>query len=225
MLSEISEVQIILRVLVGAALGAAVGLERERQDQPAGLRTHMILVIGATLAMVLSVNLGFLYARPGTPADPARLAAQVISGIGFLGAGAILRYGLTVKGLTTATSLWTMAIVGMTVGAGYYLIGVFATALMLIVLTLLNMLENRFVRTSVSRFITIETNYHKGVVKDIRKIVQDFSDDLASFNIQKHVKDKRLRIQIVARISRDQTLEDLVDALSDIEGVRHLKVE
>lgn len=225
MLSEISEVQIILRVLVGAALGAAVGLERERQDQPAGLRTHMILVIGATLAMVLSVNLGFLYARPGTPADPARLAAQVISGIGFLGAGAILRYGLTVKGLTTATSLWTMAIVGMTVGAGYYLIGVFATALMLIVLTLLNMIENRFVRTSVSRFITIETNYHKGVVKDIRKIVQDFSDDLASFNIQKHVKDKRLRIQIVARISRDQTLENLVDALSDIDGVRSLKVE
>ena len=225
MLSEISEVQIILRVLVGAALGAAVGFERERQDQPAGLRTHMILVIGATLAMVLSVNLGFLYARPGTPADPARLAAQVISGIGFLGAGAILRYGFTVKGLTTATSLWTMAIVGMTVGAGYYLIGVFATALMLVVLALLNILENKFVRTTVSRFITIETDYHKGVVKDIRSIVQNFSDELASFTIQKHIKNKRLRLQIVARISRDQTLEDLVDALSDIEGVRNLKVE
>lgn len=225
MLSEISEVQIILRVLVGAVLGAAVGFERERQDQPAGLRTHMILVIGATLAMVLSVNLGFLYARPGTPADPARLAAQVISGIGFLGAGAILRYGFTVKGLTTATSLWTMAIVGMTVGAGYYLIGVFTTALMLVVLALLNTIENRFVRTTVSRFITIETDYHKGTVKDIRKIVQDFADELASFTIQKHIKNKRLRIQIVARISRDQTLEDLVDALSDIEGVRNLKVE
>ena len=75
----ISETQIIIRVLVGAVLGAAVGLEREKQDQPAGLRTHMILVIGATLAMVLSVNLGYLFARPGTPADPARLAAQVIS--------------------------------------------------------------------------------------------------------------------------------------------------
>ena len=142
----ISEVQILLRVLVGAILGSLVGFERERQDQPAGLRTHMILVIGATLAMVLSVNLGYLFARPGTPADPARLAAQVISGIGFLGAGAILRYGFTVKGLTTATSLWTMAIVGMTVGAGYYLIGVVTTALMLIVLALLNVLEKRYVR-------------------------------------------------------------------------------
>lgn len=221
----ISEVQILLRVLVAAILGAMVGYERERQDQPAGLRTHMILVIGATLAMVLSVNLGYLFARPGTPADPARLAAQVISGIGFLGAGAILRYGFTVKGLTTATSLWTMAIVGMAVGAGYYLIGVVTTALMLVVLTLLNVLEKRFVRTSVSRYISIDANFHKGLVKSIRQIVEKFSDSLTSFTIQKHVKDKRLRIQIVARISRDQTLEELIESLSDIEGVRNLKVE
>jgi len=221
----ISEVQIILRVLVGAVLGAVVGFERERQDQPAGLRTHMILVIGATLAMVLSVNLGYLYARPGTPADPARLAAQVISGIGFLGAGAILRYGFTVKGLTTATSLWTMAIVGMAVGAGYYLIGVVTTALMLVVLAVLNIIENRFVRTSVSRFISIEASYRKGVVKSVRHIVQEFSDSLSSFTIQKQVKNKRIRMQVVARVPRDQTLEELIEALSDVDGVRNLKVE
>ncbi len=221
----ISETEIILRVLVGAALGAVIGLERERSDQPAGLRTHMILVIGATLAMVLSVNLGYLYAREGTPADPARLAAQVISGIGFLGAGAILRSGFTVKGLTTATSLWTMAIVGLTVGAGYYLIGVITTALMLIVLTLLNLLEKRYVRTSVSRFIQIEADYHKGVVKSVRKIIAKFSDDLISFTIQKHIKSKRLRIQAVMRVSRDQNLEELIENISDIDGVRNLKVE
>jgi putative Mg2+ transporter-C (MgtC) family protein len=221
----ISETQIILRILLGAALGAVIGYERERDNQPAGLRTHMILVIGATLAMVLSVNLGYLFARPGTPADPARLAAQVISGIGFLGAGAILRYGFNVKGLTTATSLWTMAIVGMAVGAGYYLIGVVTTALMLVVLGLLNIIENRFVRTSVSRYITIQADFHKGLVKEIRSFVNEFSDELSSFTIQKNVKSKRLRIQIVARISRDQSLEELVDELSDIDGVRSLKVE
>lgn len=221
----ISEVQIILRILLGALLGAVIGFERERDNQPAGLRTHMILVVGATLAMVLSINLGYLYARPGTPADPARLAAQVISGIGFLGAGAILRYGYNVKGLTTATSLWTMAIVGMAVGAGYYLIGVVTTAIMLVVLGLLNIIENRWVRTSVSRFISIQASYNKGVVKNIRQLVNEFSDDLVSFNIQKHVKDKRIRIQVVAHISRDQDLEELVDAISDIDGVRNLKVE
>jgi putative Mg2+ transporter-C (MgtC) family protein len=168
---------------------------------------------------------GYLYARPGSDYDPARLAAQVISGIGFLGAGAILRYGMSVKGLTTATSLWTMAIVGMTVGAGYYLIGVFTTILMLVVLSLVNVIENRFLRKSVARFILIEADYHKGVVKSIRKTVQKFSDSLVSFTIQKHIKNKRLRIQVVARISRDQALEELIEMVSDIEGVRNLKVE
>ena len=221
----ISEVEIILRVLLGAVLGAVIGFERERDNQPAGLRTHMILVIGATLAIVLSVNLGYLFARPGTPADPARLAAQVISGIGFLGAGAILRYGFNVKGLTTATSLWTMAIVGMAVGAGYYLIGIVTTALMLVVLGLLNIIENRFVRTSVTRFITIQASYQQGVVKEIREDVHEFADELVSFSIQKHVKNNRIRIQIVARISRDQELEELVEAISDVKGVRNMKVE
>ena len=221
----VEQYEIILRVLVGAALGAVIGFERERNDQPAGLRTHMILVIGSTLAMVLSVNLGHLYARIGSDFDPARLAAQVISGIGFLGAGAILRYGYTVKGLTTATSLWTMAIVGLAVGAGYYLIGVVTTGLMLIVLTLLNILEKRFVRTVVSRYIQIEADYQKGLVKAIRKNVKKCSENIVSFTIQKHVKNKRLRIQVVARISRDQTLEELIETLSDIDGVRNLKVE
>ncbi|MGI6740850.1 MAG: MgtC/SapB family protein [Brevefilum sp.] len=221
----ISELQIALRVLVSAVLGAIVGLERERSDQPAGLRTNMVLVIGATLAMVLSINLGYLYAKPGTSADPARLAAQVISGIGFLGAGAILRFGYNVKGLTTASSLWTMAIVGMTVGAGYYLIGVFATVLMLIVLALLNVIEKRFLRTSIARYISIEVNFRKGVVKTVRHIVEEFAVSISNFTIQKHVKDERLRIQVVAVIDRDQQLEDLIETLSDVDGVRSLRVD
>ncbi len=113
-----------------------------------------------------------------------------------------------------------MAIVGLAVGAGYYLVGVITTALMLLVLGLLNVIENRFVRTSVSRYISLQADYRKGVVKEIRLLVNEFSDTLLSFTIQKHVKNKRIRIQIVARIHRDQTLEELVDGLSDIEGVR-----
>lgn len=221
----ISELQILLRVLVGAVLGAAVGLEREQHDQPAGLRTHMILVIGATLAMVLSVNLGFLFARPGTPADPARLAAQVISGIGFLGAGAILRYGFNVKGLTTATSMWTMAIVGMTVGAGYYMVAVVTTLIILIVLALLDIVEKRFLKVSASRYISVEAEFKKGVVKSVRYIVKEFSDQVVSYTLQKSVKNKRIRIQVVARIPHDEKLENLVESISDIDGVRNIKVE
>ncbi len=221
----IPDLQILLRVLVGAVLGAVVGFERETHDQPAGLRTHMILVIGATLAMILSVNLGYLFARPGTPADPARLAAQVISGIGFLGAGAILRYGFNVKGLTTATSMWTMAIVGMTVGAGYYLVAVVTTLMILIVLALLDIIEKRFLKVSASRYISVEADFKKGLVKSVRYIVKEFSDHVVSYTLQKSVKNKRIRIHVVARIRHDQKLENLVEAISDIDGVRNIKVE
>ena len=102
------------------------------------------------------------------------------------------------------TELPTMAIVGLAVGAGYYLVGVITTALMLLVLGLLNVIENRFVRTSVSRYISLQADYRKGVVKEIRLLVNEFSDTLLSFTIQKHLKNKRIRIQIVARIHRDQ---------------------
>ena len=221
----ISERDIIIRILVGALLGAAVGLERELNDQPAGLRTHIILVMGATLAMVLSVNLGHLFARPGLPADPARLAAQVISGIGFLGAGAILRFGYNVKGLTTATSLWTMAIVGMAVGAGYYLVGLITTSIMLIVLVFLHIFKDRFVRAAATRYLTLEIDYSKGVVRSTRKIINNLSDSVSSFTIQRSVKNKRVRIQAVARFARDQKLENPIDTISEVEGVRNIKIE
>lgn len=221
----VSQIQIILRLLVGAVLGAAVGFERERHDQPAGLRTHMILVIGATLAMILSVNLSHIYSLEGAYFDPARLAAQVISGIGFLGAGAILRYGYTVRGLTTATSLWTMAIVGLTVGAGYYLVGVLATLLMLFTLSLVNIIANRFVRIEVSHHILIEADYRKDLVKTIKKTIKKTSNNLVSFKMQKNVTNTRLRVQVVMRMSSDESLDELIDQLFDLDGVRNIKVE
>lgn len=217
----ISELEIILRLLVAAVLGAAVGFERERDNQPAGLRTHMILVIGATLAMALSINLSEM----GERGDPARLAAQVVSGIGFLGAGAILRYGFNVKGLTTATTLWSMAIVGLAVGYGYYLIGIATTALMLITLTILNALEKKFVRTSVIRYITIQASDHPGLIKSVRKIITKMADKTLSFSVQKNLKSKRIRIQVAAHVSKGEKLEDLTETISNIEGVRGIKIE
>ena len=113
----IPDYQIILRLLLAAGLGALVGLERELRGQFAGLRTYIILVTGAALSMTVSINLAIQFHPLAPNGDPARLAAQVVSGIGFLGAGAILRFGSHVKGLTTATSLWSMAMVGLAVEA------------------------------------------------------------------------------------------------------------
>ncbi len=145
----IPEYEIILRLGIAAVLGAVVGYERERHNQPAGLRTHMILVVGSALAMTLSINLAMQF-RPDVPnGDPARLAAQVLSGIGFLGAGAILRLGTNVRGLTTATSLWSMAVVGLSVGAGYYLVALAATALLILALSALDVVEKHLIHSTI----------------------------------------------------------------------------
>jgi putative Mg2+ transporter-C (MgtC) family protein len=180
----------------------------------------MILVIGSALAMCLSINLAAM-----GDGDPARLAAQVISGIGFLGAGAILRYGFNVKGLTTATTLWSMAIVGLAVGYGYYLIGVVTTVLMLLTLTLINILEKKFIRTSVPRAFVIQAMDRPGIVKDIRKVISRLSEKIITFTIQKNIKSKRLRISIAAHVKVGEKMENLTEAISAIEGVRALKIE
>lgn len=125
------EVEMVLRLLLAAALGAIIGYQRERAGKPAGLRTHVLICIGAALFTVASLY-GF-----GATADPARVAAGIVAGIGFLGAGAIIhREGGLVAGLTTAATIWAVAAVGLAAGAGLYLVSAVTTILILIVLLL-----------------------------------------------------------------------------------------
>ena len=210
---------IILRIGLSLVLGGIIGFERERDSQPAGLRTHMILVVGACLAMILSVNIAF---KAGT--DPTRLAAQVVSGIGFLGAGAILRSGFNVKGLTTATTMWTMAIVGLAVGAGYYAVSAITTAVLMIVLSLLDVFEKRFVRINIIRNLVIDVHERKGVLREVRKTMTQIADQIIDFSVKKSVKSKHLRIEVAARFNRSDKVEDLVEQISDIEGIRSIKI-
>lgn len=126
------EWQVVLRLVVAAVLGAAIGFEREVHEHPAGTRTHLLVALGATIFTILSIY-GFV-GIPGagtTQPDPTRIAAQIVTGIGFLGAGAIIHYGTLVRGLTTAASLWATAAIGLAVGAGDYLIGIVGTAIVL----------------------------------------------------------------------------------------------
>lgn len=133
------------RLLLAAAVGAVVGLEREIHGHPAGMRTHLLVALGSALFTVLSAH-GFGAGGPGAPVDPTRIAAQVVTGIGFLGAGAILKEGATIKGLTTAASLWATAALGMAAGAGAHLLGAVATAIVLFSLWPLHWVEERIVR-------------------------------------------------------------------------------
>jgi putative Mg2+ transporter-C (MgtC) family protein len=131
---------IALRLFAAAFLGGVVGIERERRRRAAGLRTHILVSIGSALVMITSEFI-FRQYQGMTNLDPARLGAQVISGIGFLGAGTIIKQGVNVKGLTTAASLWVVACIGLAAGAGYYISAVIAAAIVYITLVLLNKFE------------------------------------------------------------------------------------
>lgn len=211
---------VLLRLGLALLLGGVVGFERERDSQPAGLRTHMILVLGACLAAIISEEMG---ARFGS--DPTRLAAQVISGIGFLGAGAILRFGFNIKGLTTATTLWTMAIVGLAVGFGYYLLGALTTVFMIIILTIMNVIEKKFVRINLIRNIVVDVDYQDGIIRTVRKAISNIAEKVVSFSVRKSVRSSRLRLTIVAQFRRSESVEDLVELLSKIEGLRSIKID
>lgn len=141
------QLDLSVRIIVAAALGLAVGFEREIHGHPAGLRTHMLVAAGSGLFTVLSAY-GFEGVARGVantaPIDPTRIAAQIVSGIGFLGAGAILKDGVVIRGLTTAASLWATSAVGMAAGAGEYLIAGVATATILVSLWPINALAERF---------------------------------------------------------------------------------
>jgi putative Mg2+ transporter-C (MgtC) family protein len=135
------QLDIALRLVIASALGAAVGLEREIHSHPAGMRTHLLVALGSALFTVLSI-VGFPPAE-GAPLDPSRVAAQVVSGIGFLGAGAIIKDGFTVRGLTTAASLWASAAVGMAAGAQQHIIAVVGTAIIVFSLWPLSRVADR----------------------------------------------------------------------------------
>jgi putative Mg2+ transporter-C (MgtC) family protein len=125
------QIELVVRLLGAAILGAAIGLEREHHGQAAGTRTHLLVALGAAVFTELSAY-GFQTGDPDVVVDPTRIAAQIVTGIGFLGAGAIIKYGTSIRGLTTAASLWCAAGIGMAMGAGAWIIAIAGTAIVVI---------------------------------------------------------------------------------------------
>lgn len=134
------QLELAFRLLVAAILGAAIGLEREYHDHPAGMRTHLLVSVGSATFTVLSIE---AFKAPG--ADPARIAAQIVTGIGFLGAGAILKDDAGIRGLTTAASLWAVAAVGVASGAAAWGVAVAATIIVIVSLWPLREIERRII--------------------------------------------------------------------------------
>lgn len=217
--------EFVIRILISAALAALVGIERERQNQPAGLRTLMILAIGSTMAMILSINMAFQFKIEGVSGDPARMAAQVISGIGFLCGGAILHYGLNVRGLTTATSLWTIAIIGLTVGAGHYLAAGGTTLLLLVILVVLNFIEDRFIPQYHTYAVTLKAEDRPGMMKEVRDLFDDPGFKMTMTSVTKNLDEDRITLILSVRSLQKQVLDTLITRLSNSKGIKSFKIE
>jgi putative Mg2+ transporter-C (MgtC) family protein len=205
-------------------MGGLIGLEREMHSQPAGLRTHIILAIGSTIAMVLSINMAIKFHSVATNGDPERLAAQVISGIGFLGAGAIFRYGAGVKGLTTAASLWTTAIIGLAIGSGDLPLGVAATGLTLFVLVALDFFEKRYLQGSTTRTVYIKGLDRPWFIREIKDLLTRFGISIKSISFSKDMQNNQMEIESIAKILLEQDMDKLIAEFSKIEGITSFKI-
>ena len=149
--------EIALRMLCAMLIGVVIGTEREYTHRPAGMRTHMLVALGACAVMVTSQALFYQYRIYGATPDPARLSAQVITGVGFLGAGTIMKEGPSIKGLTTAASVWTVACLGLAAGAGYYFVALGGALAVYIILTAFEALQRKMnVVRHASMFVSID---------------------------------------------------------------------
>ncbi|HEV3399768.1 MAG TPA: MgtC/SapB family protein [Actinomycetes bacterium] len=214
-----TDLELLGRLLLAAVLGGAIGAERELNDQAAGLRTHMLLTIGACLFTLVSAY-GF---GSGIGTDPSRLAAQIVTGIGFLGGGAIVRHGLTVKGLTTAASIWATASVGVAIGAGRYVLGVGGAVLVVGTLFALRRVSDLLQRWGVSREEFIVATVPGFDTQRVVELVRGERADLRGLERQEGEDGDRM--VLLVKLRPRYRPEQLLDALGRLEGVRQVEWE
>ena len=174
--------------------------------------------------MTISINIAMQFVPAVPNGDPGRLAAQVVSGIGFLGAGAILRYGTNVKGLTTATSLWTIAIVGLAVGAGHYFSAVGTTVALIIVLVVLNFLEKRLIRVYQTINVVVTAHENPVLVEALTDIFARLKKKVLSIGVEADPVKQNLTVMMVVKTIEDDPMNDIREALDAIPGVIHYKL-
>lgn len=155
-LGSVMRIDLGIKMIVAVVAGGAIGFERQVAGKPAGLRTNILICVGSALLMDLSIHVGSVWGE-GNVGDPARLAAQVVTGIGFIGAGTIMQGGGTITGLTSAATLWVVAAIGLTAGAGFFVEALGVTLTVMVVLAGLGRLEHGLLRVSRSMSVTIRT--------------------------------------------------------------------
>jgi len=205
------QLDLIIRILVAGLLGGVVGFERGRRAKEAGIRTHFLVAVGSAIFMVIS-QYGF---PDAAKVDAARIAAQVVSGIGFLGAGLIVFQKQAVKGLTTAAGLWVTASIGLCCGAGMYLIAVVGTLLVLVCLDLMNYLLRRFGKRSLA--LTLTAKDKDDLVKMLDFLRESFYN-FGDYSIKK-LPDGKIQAEVTFRVRKsehDAVMKKLIEEMDDV---------
>ncbi|OBZ08520.1 MgtC/SapB family protein [Bacillus sp. FJAT-26390] len=225
----ISELHILLRLLLALLLGGLVGFEREQSNHAAGLRTNILVCLGSCLLMLLSMY-GFasFVDEPNVRVDPARLAAAVITGIGFLGAGTILFTGKSITGLTTAASLWVVSAIGLAVGAGFYFASATATIMVLVTLWAFNKLEKRYISAKKEHLLKIKANNLSQALLDINGLLTDQKIVIRKMLLEECEDEGdvgQIMLQIYITLPKSEKLLMLLDKIKHLEGVRWVSSE
>jgi putative Mg2+ transporter-C (MgtC) family protein len=212
-----TDIEQLARLALAAVLGGLVGSERELSDQPAGLRTHVLLCLGTCLFTLVSAY-GF-----GKGADPSRLAAQIVTGVGFLGGGAILRHGFTIRGLTTAASIWATCALGVAVGVGRYTLALGGIVLVLLTLVGLRVLRNVLRRYAASRE---ELTLRIGPTFDVKALLDLLHREKVRVRgMEREVGENAGRVELVAVLPPRYQTEHLIELLTSLDGVHEVEWE
>lgn len=205
----------VFKLLLSMVLGAMVGLERRQKGQIAGMRTFALICMGATLTMLVSIYIPEKLFGMTVNGDPGRIAAQVISGIGFLGAGAIIQMKGSVRGLTTAAGMWMTASIGLAVGAGMYVVAIAASVLIILVLTLLEICEKHLFKGKEQKIVRLKVNY---IVTDASSIRQFFAKHHVHISDEFYRYDYTLGTTTINFMVRSQDKTDFIGMFDEIHA-------
>ncbi len=212
------QLELLVRLGLAALLGGIIGLERELSGKPAGFRTNLLICVGAAVLTDLSLHIG-ASVPPGKVADPGRIAAQIVSGIGFLGAGTIIQARGGVHGLTTAATIWVVAAIGMTAGAGLYVEAVSTTALVLLALVVLGWVETRFL-PSQERLLHVTADDDTDTLALVEAVLDEGGLQVAGVDVER--TDDALILTFEAT-GRPRNWSRIVSRVGELEGVRKVR--
>jgi len=220
------ELAILLKLVLAALAGGLVGLEREKRGRPAGLRTNLLVSVGACTVMIISETFFLKYgaydAKSLLRLDPSRTAAQIVTGIGFLGAGVILKEGANVRGLTTAATLWVVAGLGMAFGMGFFSLGAISTITVIMGLLLLKRLDLT-IKKDRYLYLAITARRRDSLYDDLRQLIDERGLKISDVSSQVDLEKNEIFFKVVIRQRQDDAGRELTREIEQFEGIKKIR--